>query len=389
LQTILGPALIVSKSFAAPEVAQAYTRARELCQQIGDTPQLFPVLRGLWQFYLSRAELRTARELGEQLLSLAQCAPTPALFLEAHRALGETLYWLGELAPARQSLEQGVSLYDPQQHRFHAVLYGEDPGVVCLSYTALALWSQGYPDQALTSMHAALTLAQEQTHRFSLARALVLGAILHKFRREGHLVQQRAEAAITLSTEQGFPHWLAMGTFLRGWALAAQGQGAEGMVQMRQGLAARRAAGAELGRPLLLTLLAEAYGGIGQAKEGLALLAEALIVVNNSRERHWEAELYRLKGELLLAQAGKRRKAKGNRQPWGEVEACFHQALDIARRQQAKSWELRAAMSLSRLWQHDKRAEARALLAPIYGWFTEGFDTADLREAKALLEALA
>jgi predicted ATPase len=227
----------------------------------------------------------------------------------------------------------GVSLYDPQQHRSHTFLYGEDPGVVCLSYTALTLWSQGYPDQALTSMHAALTLAQEHTQRFSLARALVLGAILHQFRREGHLVQERAEAAITLSTEQGFPHWLAVGTFLRGWALAAQGQGAEGVAQMHQGLAARRAAGAELGRPLLLALLAEAYRGMGQAEEGLTLVAEALAVVNNSGERHWEAELYRLKGELLLEQAGTRHQANGSRQPWGEAEACFHQPLDIARRQ--------------------------------------------------------
>jgi predicted ATPase len=384
LQTLLGPSLIVSKGFAAPEVAQAYMRARELCQQVGDTPELFPVLRGLWVFYSSRAEPRAARELGEQLLSLAQRAPTPALFLEAHRALGETLCWLGELTAARQSLEQGVSLYDPQQHRSHAVLYGEDPGVVCLSFAALALWSQGYPEQALTSMHAALTLAQEHTHRFSLARALVFGTMLHQFRREGQLVQERAEAAITLSTEQGFPHWLAVGTLLRGWALAAHGQGAEGVAQMRQGLAARRAAGAELGRPLWLTLLAEAYRGMGQAEEGLALVAEALAVVNNSGERHWEAELYRLKGELLLHAEG------GVRNAALTAEECFHQALDIARHQQAKSWELRAAMSLARLWQRQgKRAEASALLAPIYSWFTEGFDTADLQDAKALLEGLA
>jgi class 3 adenylate cyclase/predicted ATPase len=389
LQTLLGPELIVSKSFAALEVAQAYTRARELCQQVGDTPQLFPVLRGLWVFYLSRAELRVARELGEQLLSLAQRAPTPALFLEAHRTVGETLYWLGALTPARQSLEQGVSLYDPQQHRSHAFLYGEDPGVACLSYAALTLWSQGYPDQALTSMHTALTLAQEHTHRFSLARALALGTMLHQCRREGQLGQERAEAAITLSTEQGFPHWLALGTFQRGWALAVQGQGAEGIAQMHQGLATRRAAGAELGRPLMLALLAEAYGGLGQAEEGLALLAEALAVVNNSRERHWKAELYRLKGELLLEQAGTRRQANGSRQPWGEAEACFHHALAVARRQQAKSLELRAAMSLARLWQQQgKRAEACELLAPVYDWFTEGFDTADLQDAKALLAAL-
>jgi predicted ATPase len=207
--------------------------------------------------------------------------------------------------------------------------------------------------------------------------------MLHQFRWEEQLVQERAEAAMTFSTEQGFPHWLALGTFLRGWALAAQGQGAEGMAQMRHGLAARRAAGAELGRPLSLALMAEVYGGMGQAEEGLALVAEALTVVNNSGERHWEAELYRLKGELLLNAEGGVRKAALT------AEECFHQALAMARRQQARSFELRAALSLSRLWQQQgKRDAARELLAEVYGWFTEGFDTADLREARALLDEL-
>ena len=339
LQTTLGPALIISKSFAAPEVEQAYTRARALCQRLGDTPQLFPVLRGLWQFYLSRAELRTARELGEQLLHLAQGSPTPGLFLEAHRVLGEALFFLGKLAPARQSLEQGASLYDPQQHRSHAFLYGEDPGVACLSYAALTLWSQGYPDQALTSIQGALTLAQEHPHRFSLARALISAAWLHQLRREGRLGQEWAEAAMTLSTEQGFPHWLVVGTLIRGWALAAQGQGAEGIAQMHQAVAARRAAGAKLVLPYWLAMLAEAYGGMRQAAEGLVLVAEALAVVNTTGERHWEAELYRLKGELLLHAADHE----------AEAEACFQQTLAVARRQQAKSWKLRAAMSLASL----------------------------------------
>jgi predicted ATPase len=379
LQTTLGPALIISKSFAAPEVEQAYTRARVLCQRLGDTPQLFPVVRGLASFYLSRAELRTARELGEQLLHLAQGSATPGLFLEAHRVLGEALFFLGELAPARQSLEHGVSLYDPQQHRSHAFLYGEDPGVACLSYAALTLWSQGYPDQALTSVQETLTLAQEHPHRFSLGRALVSAAWLHQLRREGQLGQAWAEAAMTLSTEQGFPHWLVVGTVLRGWALAAQGQGAEGIAQMHQAAAARRGAGAKLVLPYWLAMLAEAYGGMRQAAEGLVLVAEALAVVNTTGERHWEAELYRLKGELLLHAADHE----------AEAEACFQQALAIARRQQAKSWELRTAMSLAGLWQRQgKRTEARELLAPIYGWFTEGFDTVDLQEAKALLEDL-
>ncbi len=186
---------------------------------------------------------------------------------------------------------------------------------------------------------------------------------------------------MTLSTEQRFPHWLAYGTILRSWALTTQGEGAEGIAQMRQGLVARRATGAELNRPYFLALLAEAYGKVGQPEEGLTVLIEALVIVNNTGVRDWEAELHRRKGELLLIQQG---------QKVGEAEECFRKALDIARRQQAKSLELRAAMSLSRLWQQQgKQEEAHQLLAEIYGWFTEGFDTADLKEAKALLEDLS
>jgi len=239
----------------------------------------------------------------------------------------------------------------------------------------------GYPDQALQGIYEVLDLAQELAHPFSLAMALVYAALLHQFRREVQAVQERAEALMTLSTEQGFPVWLAMGTVLRGWALMAQGEEAEGIAQMRQGLAAHQATGSELIRPYYLSLLAEAYGKVGQPEEGLTVLVEALATVDNTGERFWEAALHRRKGELLLIQQG---------QKVGEAEECFRKALDIARRQQAKSFELRAAMSLSRLWQHQgKQDEARQMLAEIYGWFTEGFDTADLKEAKILLEELA
>jgi predicted ATPase len=191
----------------------------------------------------------------------------------------------------------------------------------------------------------------------------------------------RAEAAISLSTEQGFPHWLVVGTFLRGWALAAQGQAEEGITQLQQGLAAWRALGTKLGLPAILLLLAEAYGKAGQVEVGLQTLAEALALVDQTQERVYEAELYRLQDELLLTRSAEHDT---------ETETCFCQALDIARRQQAKSWELRAAISLARLWQsQDKRQEAYVLLAPVYHWFTEGFDTADLQEAKALLDELA
>jgi predicted ATPase len=328
-----------------------------------------------------RTEFQATRELAEQLFSLAQRAQDPALLLEAHRMLGQTMFWLAEMAPARAHFEQGIALYDPQQHRSHAFVYGPDPSVACRSFGAWPIWVLGYPDQALQSVHEALTLAQELTHPFSLAFALTAGALVHQFRREVHAVQERAEELMRLSTEQGFPFWLAHGTILRGWALTAQGEGAEGIAQIDQGLVAHRDTGAEVHRPYFLSLLAEAYGKVGQPEEGLAVLAEALAIVDDTGERNWEAELHRSKGELLLMQQG---------QKLGEAEECFRQALDIAHRQQAKSFELRASMSLSRLLQQQgKQEEAPQLLAEIYGWFTEGFDTVDLKEAKVLLEELA
>jgi class 3 adenylate cyclase/predicted ATPase len=381
LQTTLGPVLMAVQGFSSLDTERAYARARELCQQVGETSQLFPVLYGLWSIYRNRAELQTTRELGEQLLSLAQREQDPALLLEAHRVLGPTMFWLGEMASARAHSEQGVALYDPQQHRSHAFVYGQDPGVACKCFAAMAIWMLGYPDQARKITHEALALAQKYTHPFSLAFALNMTAVVHQFRREAQVVQEHAEALMELSTEQSFPYFLDFGTILRGWALTAQGEEAEGVAQVHQGLVAYRGMGSEVHRPYFLALLAEAYGEVGQPEEGLTALVEALAIVDNTGERNWEAELSRRKGELLLEQRG---------QKVGEAEECFRQALDIARRQQAKSLELRASMSLSRLWQQEgKLEEAHQLLAEIYGWFTEGFDTADLKEAKVLLEELA
>jgi predicted ATPase len=249
--------------------------------------------------------------------------------------------------------------------------------VTSLYYAALALWYLGYPDQALQRGQQAVTLAQELSHPYSLTFALEGVAELYQFRREARQTQEWAEALMTLSTERGFAFWLVSGKMLRGWALVEQGQGKEGIVQIRHGLATWQVMGEALYQPLFRALLAEAYGKVGQTEEGLTVLAEVLADVHTTGLCYYEAELYRLKGELLLQAAGR----------GGEAEACFRQALDVARRQRAKSLELRAAMSLSRLWQHQgKRAAARELLAEIYGWFTEGFDTADLQEAKALLE---
>ncbi len=300
LQVTLGPVLTATKGCGAPEVEKTYTRARELCQQVGEAPQLFSVLWGLYGFYLTQAELQTAQELGEQCLSLAQSIQDPALLLEAHAVWGWTLYHLGEFVPAREHWAQGSALYDSQQHRSHAFLYGQDPGVGCGVYTAYILWQLGYPDQALKSIHAAVTLAQELAHPFSLALALNWAATFHQFRGEEPMAQERAEAAITLSTEHGFPFCVAWGTMLGGWMLAERGQREEGIAQIRQGLAAWRATGTEIWRPYFLALLAEVHGKVGHTEEGLSMLAEALAAVENTGERWYEAGLYRLKGTLTL-----------------------------------------------------------------------------------------
>jgi predicted ATPase/class 3 adenylate cyclase len=412
LQLALSNSLMATKGYAAPEVEEVYTRALELCQQMGEPPQLFPVLVGLWRLYLTRAEHKTARELGEQCLSLAQRGHNPVRLLGAHQSLGITLFRLGGFAQARVHLEQALTLYDPQKHRSHVFRGGQDPAVACLSHLAWVLWSLGYPDQALRRSHEALALAQELSHPLSLAQALVSILRIHQHYREGQAAQERAEALMTLSTDQGFAYTLAWGTIMRGWAVAEQGQGEEGIAQMRQGITAYRATGAGVHQPCWLALLAEAYGQIGQTEGGLSALAEALAAVDKTEEREYEAELYRLRGELTLAQSRvqslesgvqENQKSKGKGQkakvpnpksqildPELEAEAYFLKAIEIARQQQAKSLELRATVSLACLWQQQGKAKlAHEMLADIYNWFTEGFDTKDLQEAKALIEELS
>jgi len=380
LYLALGASLIATQGYAAPEVEQTYTRARHLCQHLEDPQQLFPVLRGLWVYYLTRTELQTAHALGTQLLTLAQQAHDQAMLLEAHRALGATLLYLGAGASALTHLVQGMALYDPQQRGASTFLYGDDTGVVCHSLAAWTLWSLGYPDQGLARGHEALLLAQQSAHPLSLGFALCWAAVIHQYRGEVLAAQERAEAAISLAAEKGLPFFRAFGSMLRGWALAHQGQAQEGIEQLRQGLMALHVSGIEIARLYFLALLAETYGTLGQPAAGLEVLADAQTRVDTTRDCWYAPEIYRLKGALLLQQSADNH---------AEAQTCFHSALDVARAQQAKSLELRAAVSLGRLWQHQSQhATADDLLAPIYGWFTEGFDTADLQEAKTLLEEL-
>jgi predicted ATPase len=305
LQTLLAPALMAARGYSAPEVAQVYARVRTLCQQIEESPQLFPVLGGVAGFHIVRAEYRTAHEISEQLLRMAQRAQDPGLLVEAHAFMGVVLFYLGEFVSARAQFEQSMALYEPRQHRTHAVQYGQDPWVVCRSFLSWTLVLLGYPDQALQQNREAIAYAQELNHPLSLAFALNLVAIVHNMRREPQAVQERAEAVIALAREQGLPYWLAQGTISRGQSLMENGQLEEGLAQIQQVAQAFRREGRALGRPAQLAILAAAYGRTGQAELGLQALAEAQAAASSGGERYWEAEMHRLRGELLLGLCGK------------------------------------------------------------------------------------
>jgi hypothetical protein len=302
LHVALGAALLITKGQAAPEVEHAYTQARTLCQQVGETPELVPVLFGLRRFYVARPQLHTTRERGETLLRLAHRGHDPALTVIAHYALGVAWWWLGALPAARQHLEDGIARYTPDQCRAPVLRIGHDLGVGCRGFAAPTLWLLGYPAQALARIDDGLALAHELSHPSSLAYARCWEAMVSQLRRDVPAVHEHAEAAVALSTEQGFPVWTALGTSLRGRALAMQGQSEEGMAQVRQGITALRATGHALAVPFLCTLLADVADHLGRTADGLQALAEASTLVEQQEERFWEAEVCRLKGVLLLKQ---------------------------------------------------------------------------------------
>ncbi|HJQ70875.1 MAG TPA: AAA family ATPase [Blastocatellia bacterium] len=399
LQLTLGVPLIATEGYAAPDVGSAYLRARELCQQLGETPDVSEVLWGLWTFYTLRAEFATAREIAEEFLRLAERLPYPGLAMRGHWAIEITFTHLGEFALALEHFEKALLLYDPTRHLDDGFLYALNPGVAMPCFAAWALWFLGRPDQACVRMEEAQAAALKLSEPICLAHAHLFAATLYQLRREELKAQESAEAALAVSGEHGLVMYQAMATIMRGWALLKQGRQEEAIKQMRQGLADLQTTGTELVRPHFLGLLAEALGDARQTEEGLRLLDEALAAVRHNGEGYYEAELHRIKGEVLLIQATGRgvwRAAKGGKAvvrpdppTVARAEDCFNQSVKIARQQRAKSWELRAVTSLARLYQKQgKQVEARDLLAQVYDSFTEGFDTADLREAKTLLDEL-
>ena len=348
LQTSLGPALMATKGYAAPEVGMAYARARELCEQVGETEELFTALWGMWLYHVVRGEHHTGLELAERLDGLAERLSDTSYLLEVRLALGVSYLLVGELQSSREHFEKGVQLYDPEQHAMLALRYGGfDPGVVVLAYLAWTLWLLGDVEQAVARADQAQALNRELDHTYTRARSLCWDATLRQFVGDWKAVRAQADKAIGMATEQEFALVQAAGTILLGWTQVHEGHGADGARQIRQGLDAYRATGAGLQLPQFLAALSEA----------------------------------RLQGELLLD------RSPGDH---GPAEDAYQQALSVARAQQAKSLELRAATSLARLWQAQaKTTAARDLLAPVYQSFSEGFDTPDLKDAKELLHELS
>jgi len=380
LQTRRGTALRAVSGYAAPQVMQAYERARTLCEALGETPQLFPVIWGQLLSHFVRADVEAAHALAEELAELAAGRRDHDLQLEAEGALGMTQLHLGEMTAAREHLEAGVALYDPRRHRAHALIYGQDPGVFCLSYLAWGLWFLGHPAQALARIEQALALARDAAHPYSLVFVLMFATRVHQGRRDDAAVLQAADQMIAIAGEQGFSYYQAQGAIQQGSALIGLGRIDEGVARMHAGMAALQATGTELGRPGTLMRLAEGYAVAGQHDDALELLAEATALAESGTMRLWDAELARLRGQFLLACSADN---------LGEAEAAFERAVAIARRQQARSLELRACTSLARLrCDDDRSAAARDVLAPVVTWFEDGEETVDLLEARAELARL-
>ncbi|MBW2388384.1 MAG: AAA family ATPase, partial [Deltaproteobacteria bacterium] len=374
LQVALGPSLTVTKSYGDHEVARAYERARALCREIGETPELVRALIGLSLYEFIRGDLRTGADLAAQALALAERAGDAYPLLIAHTRLGVNLHRMGELVRALDHLEQAIRLYDPVEHRSLEAAWGQGVGVdISRAFAALTLWQLGHPDRARRLSQESVELAREGDP-FDLAQALVGASTFHELLRERDQTRERAEEAIAIARERGFAAQLLIGTLCRGWALG----GSRGLEEVQQSVAQAEAAGLRAFLPSWLRIAAEANRELGRTEDALAALEAALGIAEETGERASHAELHRLKGEILLQQRAA-----------GEAESCFRRALEIAREREAKSDELRATTSLARLLrdrgEHD---EARGLLQPVYDWFTEGFDTADLKDAKALLDEL-
>lgn len=382
LQLDLGNLLLPIQGRMAEEVRDAYSRATMLCEQVGDVPQRVRALWGLVQFHAAEAQLHSAAELSQQLFDLAQRQAEPIVKQVGHLAMGVVAFYRGDPIAARSNLEESLRLSNASQSPPSTLHAGFVPGVTPRTWLAQALWGLGYADQAQQWNREMLDLARQSGHLSSMVHANLFAAQFSQFCRDVAATLEYADTAMELAAEQGFELRVEQGRMFWGWALAMQGTAADGVAQLHKGFAVGQSIGPELFHPYWLSLLAESYSQAGQIDNALQAFDDALALVPTTEGPLWQAELWRLKGETLLKAEGAGRKVE-------EGETCFQQALAVARRQQARTLELRTVLSLCRLWQQGGQvAAARDLLGPIYDWFSEGFDTPDLREAKAFLEVL-
>ena len=380
IQTMLANCLLQTRGYTDPEAQQRFKRAQELIEQVGETSQYFQVMFGVTAFYLIRADYQACGELAEQFFTAAERNNEPFALHLAHCLWGCSLFYQGVFAPAHDHFLLAVSRYELHEHRHLALTYVQDPTSTSLCFSARILWLLGYPSKASDRIQEAVTLAQEVAHPFTSGFVNAFAAVHHLISGPIELALSYTDAVLELGQQQSFASWRLFGSIFRAACWAQMGRTSEAIAGLKQGLLAIAGAGTLISHTQYLWWLAEAHLFDGQADEGLKVLDEAFAHLNNTGERYWEAELYRIKGELLLLPGGSE----------GEAEACFNQAFEVSRSQSAKSLELRAAMSLARLWQQKgKASEGKELLAGIYGWFTEGFDTPDLIDAKALLEELS
>jgi TOMM system kinase/cyclase fusion protein len=378
-QMNLGLAVMMSRGYAAPETEDAFLRARALCRQLGDPPPTFPVLHGLFRYHLVRAEYDTAGQLGRELAAMAEQSGSPDLLVEACWAQATVFFWTGELTQARRGLERALTFYDPEAHRTHTAIYGQDPKVATLSYLGWLLAILGWPEQGLARVREAVRLARTIDHPFSLGFALHCTSIVHQLRRDVPATIERTEEQIAICTELGFPFWASGGRIIHGWALVESGRREEGASEMEQGLSGWLATGAELAHPYYLHMIADAHRSAGRIGDGSSAAARGLALAQNTGEQQYVAELHRLTGEL------QRLAAPDDTQP---AEASFGRALEVARRQEAAVWELRAAASLARLWRGSLREqEGREALARARALLHETADTPEWRELTEGLDA--
>jgi len=379
--TVLGRVLIARSGYGSLEVERVYSRANRLCGSIAHEGATFPVLMGLAIYSAVRAELTAGLSLSQRLLNLADKIDDPALKVEAHYAAGIMHHWTGEFIRARHHLTSAVKMYRSEQHRTHLAIYGQDPGPICLCRAAIVLWHLGYPDQAKVHLDDAMRLADQLCHPFSRTYVLAWGAWLHILLRDVGEAERLIELAMSFAQEQGYPYWVAMVTQYQGWLLTQKDDPHLAIARLEKGLVETHAVGTRVMRPYVSGLLSKELVNLGRASDAVRLSEQALDDVRTTGEGWCEPELLRMHGELLCAPGLSHRNG---------AEVSMRLAIGKAREQEGKGWELRAATSLARLWaEQDRRVQARDLLGPVYGWFTEGFETTDLKEASDLLKTLS